>query len=567
MASRTRRSRIARPDERHRTPIKIGGRDDYRSFKFPKSVSIDEIEARRDQLKKVYMACGGWNDLSNFVADHVRQGTTPVPLPPKDHFVHIGWKDFQGWSLWRATLKKKLPSIQWADLGESQINQHVLAAIRIVKSAEIDDAAEAIASIDRTMPSPTRPIAGSFAGALKAYESYVQKLEPLNFDRQGKIRQLLQRHADQPLATLGLDACRSLIDYWRHRPPRHDGKGRYSEKRSREQLRELVRFLGWLHLSEEYSWTEPESFLRLDRSISTQGKERKSVLDGKMPVFSLNDLATLVRNAGMPEKLWIVWCLNTSHGAAEVGRVQWEDLALEQDHPWRRSGLNVEPGGSWVGLIRPKTEVLGWWLLWPETVALLQRWKNECQAIFGREVEPTDPLIVRSTGKPLYDEKSKNAQAGFANQFDRLKKQCKRLGTPVQNLPPGTLRDQFPDWCGGDEGDATIASVQLAHGIPYKGDKLLYAHYANKPWRKLFEKQLAFREHCRPVLKAIDDSPPLHPKVQELAALWPTLRGKKTERVKTASAQLAVSIASIYRYLALLPDDVKDGGGQTEAVG
>ena len=392
-------------------------------------------------------------------------------------------------------------------------------------------------------------IPGTLYEAMDAYAAYVKELQPSNHDRHGKIRQLKERHSDQPLATLGLDACRTMIDYWRQRPPRHDGDGQYGNKRSREQLRERDRFFGWLHLSEKFAWLEPEGFSRLERSIIDDGNGRKSILESKMPVFALKDLANLVRFAGMPERLWIVWCLNTSHGAAEVGRVQWEDIFLDQDHPWREKGLSIWEGGNWVGFLRPKTDVLGWWMLWPETVELLRAWKDQCRDIFGRDVTPQDTLIVRDSGAPLYNEKSKNAQSAFANQLNRLKKKCGRMGFPVADLPTGTLRDQFPDWCGGDEGDATVASGQLAHGVPHKGDKLLYKHYANRPWRRLFEKQEEFRAYCRPVLDVIGEKPLLPPKVRELAELWPTLSGKKLEKVKAAAAALKVSTATVYRYL------------------
>jgi hypothetical protein len=128
------------------------------------------------------------------------------------------------------------------------------------------------------------------------------------------------------------------------------------------------------------------------------------------------------------------------------------------------------------------------------------------------------------------------------------------MGFPVADLPPGTLRNQFSDWCGGEEADATVASVALAHGIPHKGDKLLYKHYANRPWKRLFEKQQEFREYCRPVLEAIKQNPLLPPNKREITELWPTLSGKQMERVTAAARALEVSNTTIYRYLERLPE-------------
>lgn len=535
--------------------MKVGGRDDFRVFKFSKSVSDQQVEERVQRLKEIYTTCGGWNALSNEIATHVRHGVVPVPLPDKTLSGLIGIT-YDGWVQWRAVLVAAMPSIPWATLGESTVNSHVVAAIRHVAMNRLNKAASTIAQIDGTPEQVAQPIQGTLHEGFSDYLSYVEKIQPTNFDRHGKIRQFLQRHDDVPLATLGLDTCRGLFDYWRQRPPRHDGKGSYSEKRSGEQVRELDRFFGWMHLSDDFDWREPEDFHRLERSVIRGPVTKKSIVDSKMLVFDLKDLATLVRHATLPTKLWIVWCLNTSHGAAEVGRVEWEDIFLNQDHPWRAKGLNIWEGGDWIGFLRPKTDVLGWWLLWPETVELVLKWKEECRSIFGREVGPQDTLIVRDTGAPLYGT-NKNGQSGFYNQFDRLKKKCNRMGHPVADHPPGTLRNQFSDWCGGDEAEATVAGVALAHGLPYRGDKLLYKHYANRPWRRLFEKQQEYRDYCQPVLDAINANPPLPPKLQKFSELWPTLSGKRMERVKAAARALEVSTTTVYRYLDRLEEGVE----------
>lgn len=559
MNKETRQSRIPKRNEKGQCPVKIGGRDDCRVFKFSRTVSDAEVEQRSDRLKEVYDVCGGWTELANVIADSVRAGVVPVPLPDKELCGLLGVK-YDGLVHWRSVLVNRLPRIPWAALGESTASQGVLGAIRQLAMGQLNQAAETVASIDRTPPQQVvAPIKGSLHEALRAYAAQALKEDAGNHDRHGKIRQMLERHPDQPLATLGIDGVRSLFFYWRQRPLRNDApvmadgsapvgdQYYYSEKRSREQLSELIRFLKWLHLSQQFAWRHPDDFHLLDRSIRPAEKS-KSILQSQMPIFKMDDLAILVRHAGLCEKLWIVWCLNCSHGAAEVGRVQWEDIYLDQDHPWKSQGLDVWPGGNWVGFLRPKTDVVGWWLLWPETVELLLEWKEHCRSIFDRPVVATDPLIVRESGAPLYGG-NKNGQAGFANQFARLKKRCERMGCPVANLPAGTLRNQFSDWCGGGEADATVASVALSHGIPHKGDKLLYKHYSNRPWKRLFEKQMEFQEVCRPVLNAIKETPALPPKMRELAEIWDSLQGTKMERVKAAAAALGCSVMTIYRHL------------------
>lgn len=555
----TRNARTPKRNSKGQRPVKVGGRSDYRVFKFSKHVSEKEADARTIRLKEVYDVCGGWNDLSNFIAESVRNGVVPVPLPNRELSIHLGM-EWDGWVRWRKLLVTKLPSIPWATLSEANTEAPILAALRSITMDQLNEAAATIASLDQKSLPVVAPIAGSLHEALTAYQSYIVETEPNNTDRHSKIRQLIERHSDQPLATLGLDACRDLFNYWRQRAPRLDGKGQYSPKRSREQLAELVRFFEWMHLSEKFAWREPNDFHRLDRSISKEGSDRKSLKKIVISVFNMNDLATLVRHADMPEKLWIIWCLNTAHGAAEVGRVQWEDIYLNQDHPWRSDGLKIWEGGDWIGFLRPKTDVLGWWFLWPETVELLKQWKDHCEKnIFKRMVTPEDILIVRKSGSPLYGT-SKNGQSGFANSFKSLKKSCKRTGNPVANLPPGTLRDQFSDWCGGDEAEATVASVALTHGTPHGTDKLLYKHYSNRPWRKLFEKQIEFRDYCRPVLNAINEPKPLSLKRVEFSKVWPGLTGTKMDRVSEAAVLLEVSKSTIYRYLEDLNEPDSSSG-------
>lgn len=97
----------------------------------------------------------------------------------------------------------------------------------------------------------------------------------------------------------------------------------------------------------------------------------------------------------------MTWCLNTAHGAAELGRVTWDDLFLHQDHPWRSQGLHVDAGGDWMGFLRPKSDVLGWWRLWPETVALIEEWKPEAERLLGRKIKDTDRLILTEAGLPI----------------------------------------------------------------------------------------------------------------------------------------------------------------------
>jgi len=72
----------------------------------------------------------------------------------------------------------------------------------------------------------------------------------------------------------------------------------------------------------------------------------KSIDKMSIEVFKEDELKALLTAGDLVQKLIVRWCLNTAHGAAELGRVTWEDLYLNQDHPWPGQGLNA--GGDWI---------------------------------------------------------------------------------------------------------------------------------------------------------------------------------------------------------------------------
>ena len=217
--------------------------------------------------------------------------------------------------------------------------------------------------------------------------------------------------------------------------------------------------------------------------------------------------------------------MNCAHGAAEFGRVEWGDLFLRQEHPWRKHGLKIETTeeDGWVGFIRPKSGVLGWWWLWPETIHLIEWWRSEWKRNLSREAIGEDRVLLTKAGAPLYRDESRNAQTGFGNAWSRLldRIQLNEGEAAIRRLPFGTLRNQLPDWLGGGQAEAVVASVALCHGIPHGEDKLLYKHYSNKPWGGLFRAQREFRGHLRPMFEAVADVLTVYdPLADHLNRLW-----------------------------------------------
>ena len=496
-----------------RQQLRIGTRTHNRVFKFNRSWSIDDVDRVKRQLQDVFDFWECWNATSNAVADNLKKGVNPVPIPEpilddmpetvlrdvlqrqriqipalNEHGFSIGRVPLPEIDLpfWESILRRHLPSINWASLGQS-IPVELLERLRSEQLETLQQSADVVASIDTRPKSKATAVKGTLQDALKKYDEYVKNDQPANLDRHSKIKQLINRHSDIPLASLDIEQCRILIDYWRLRPMRHDKKGQYSEKRSTEQLAELDNFFEHTHLSTDFAWRMPDDLQLLKRTVSKD--EKKSLTYISIPLFSVNELKQLMNSGDTIQRLIVTWCLNCAHGAAEIGRITWGDIYLNQYHPWKSQGLKIESGGNWTGFFRHKTKVAGWWSLWPETVELIKEWKPQAEQLLKREIIDTDRLILTQDGLSMYKDESKNAQSKFAKVFNDIRTLAK-----VSDLPFGTLRNQLPDWLSTTQGDAVAASVALAHGIPHKGDKLLFAHYSNRPWSNLFEHQRQFRE-------------------------------------------------------------------------
>ena len=413
-------------------------------------------------------------------------------------------------------------------------------------------------------PAPSTPlVVGTFHEALSAYEEVRRKdfvLPDGSFDGSGHhmlgiIRASRERMGDFLLAELDLARCQTVIDFWRLRPANLRTDEPLSKKTCTNYLGEIRRFFDWLHITKDFGWRIPEDFTHLKWRVRELPTDRPSLNEMEIKTYSVEELTVLYKYAIPSERLLMVWCLNCAHGAAEMGRVEWEDVLLFQEHPWKKQGLKVESSeqDTWCGFIRPKSGVLGWWLLWPETVQLVQWWKKEITSYLGREPTNEQRVVLTKTGTSLYRDESRNAQTGFTNAWtrlaDRIPEKDGETKIAVRRLPFGTLRNQLPDWLGGEQARAIVASVALSHGIPHKGDKLLYKHYSNRPWAALFQAQREYRTHLQPMFDAVPDPlveyDPVKDKVQ---AMW----AKGERRVRRMVEEMGVSDMTIRRRLKVL---------------
>lgn len=520
-----------------------------RRFRCPKGTAKQEADRRFlliEQLwrdNEVFCHRTGrpveWNSLVSDLADTIRLGSARLPLPDLDTLfeyfpdepeisainrfsienedeVQSGDVDDLDFDLVLNVFElchRHFPSVPWQLPPRQQteiVAHHERQARHSIKKFAGATGAKP--------PDPNTPLAqGTLHEALAEYRKEREKeitLPDGNIDATGHfllgmVDSLTKIHPNIPLNMLDLSRCKELIDHWRYRPPSERGdKEPLTAKVCRERLRQLDLFFDWLHLTDKYAWRKPVDLSELDRRIRTLPSDKRSIRELQIPTFSLEELSLIYRHANRFERLLLVWCLNCSFGAAEIGRICWDDLYLHQQHPWTPQGLKVDSTkkDSWCGLLRPKTAVLGWWWLFPETVQLLDWWRNEITTILRQPPKPDGRIVLTGEGTSLYRDLTKNAQSGFNNLWTRL---LKRINTslksdekPIRTLPFGTLRNQLSDWLGGDQNNAVLGSLALAHGVPHKGDDLLYKHYANKPWAALFVAQQRWREHLQPMFES-----------------------------------------------------------------
>jgi hypothetical protein len=323
-----------------------------------------------------------------------------------------------------------------------------------------------------------------------------------------QVDQLLCHHDDVTLSRLDFDGIQKLIDYWRNRPPNRKRAGVTKRNTAANNIEELFRALCWASRSPQFDWRMPADRRDFNRDVVVFHEEqRRLVHEPAKPTFSVERLAELNRWATPLERLLLYLGINCAFGAAESGRLFEQDCYLGKPHPRAASIKNHEfrAGDSYITFVRRKTGAVGDWLLWSPTVEML-RWgiarSNRCSG--------SGLLVVRETGRPLYDEDLKNAQAPFANLWRGLINRVRRMeDSAFPYLPFGALRDTIADEIRQTYSDE-LASLVVAHGSPISEDELL-DRYANRPVGRLFGALRELESFFKPVFDAAPPDPTAQP--------------------------------------------------------
>lgn len=109
-------------------------------------------------------------------------------------------------------------------------------------------------------------------------------------------------------------------------------------------------------------------------------------------------------------------------------------------------------------------------------------------------------------GNPWYKERAKrNPQAKFTNVFTALIRRIQKSQPSFRKLAFGTLRDTLPNMLRLSH-SSEMASICLAHGSTFKGDKLIDC-YTNKPFGRFHDLMRETRSMVEVVFAAVDGDP------------------------------------------------------------
>lgn len=322
--------------------------------------------------------------------------------------------------------------------------------------------------------------------ALDAYKKWIeQEFVDVNGKttqtgvKQAERAERIKRHAkNMPLSSFGIPEIDAIIDYWRKRPRKPiKKKGEkklatepYSFSLCKHTIRLFKHFLKWLHKNPAFPWKKPID-LELDRIKVVPDKETKLTVE----VYTKEELRTLWTQATMIERQFLLLSLNCGFSISEIGTLNWSMIH-----------------GDYIKRVRPKTNVLGQFLLWDITKKALG--------------EPKKSGLVFTTERGvglLEPTKGNYRGARIPNTWYRLLRRVKKFDSGFKSLGFHHLRKTAGDLMRRFSDGETMA-VFLCHGKPVKTDALASV-YSNPVFERVFEGQRRVYEYLADIFTPLEE--------------------------------------------------------------
>ena len=370
--------------------------------------------------------------------------------------------------------------------------------------------------------------------AIAAYQDHV-KAEYLEDDghvtdngktKLDQCKQLLSYLPDCDLGGLDWVRCDELFGILRKRPHSKRHKRSMARKSCTNLIGELGRFFNWLHLNPNWNWRKPEDFHLIKKSPREldEDVEREAA---DVPVFSADQIKTLLQHALPMERVFILLALNCAYGADQLGRLRTSHLHLNEN------------GVSYIRRIRRKKKTRSIHLLWEPTVRAI-RW-----ALEQRKDNDAPILLLNEAGKPYwYKTKGGNRSQQIPNAWYRLLNRI-RKHSPFPKHGFNTLRDTSAQWVRDIAGEET-ASLHLAHKRQSRDENL--RRYTNSARKRHFKALRKLERKLEQVFTVLEAEPPKNQIGLEKVDLIKALH-KKGVPIMEIARTVGVSQGTVYRHV------------------
>jgi hypothetical protein len=296
----------------------------------------------------------------------------------------------------------------------------------------------------------------------------------------GQVARLKDRHADMPLAGLGLDEMEEMIKFWAKRPKAKSGKV-CAYDTCKKQIEQLRRFFKWLPRA-KYGWRKPELFGdKKFQVVSLPEDNKKRQRAEQIRLHTKDELKTLLQYASPIMRAYILLGLNCDFSIAEFASLDREEVQ-----------------GDYIKRIRRKTGVYGEWKLWPETKEAMAEGIKRADAVGEKNL-----VFVTNNGIP-YDARTKGGKKSskLASLWNNLHETIKKEEDPnFRHLPPKQLRKTAHGLMR-ELVDGEIAGLFACRGTPVKSDQLAEV-YSNPIWKKVHQACDDLRKELRHVLEVL----------------------------------------------------------------
>ena len=558
MATRT--GRLSKPDSQghyvRQLGWKIGPGDKRVQHKFRLGTDKREAQRRDDRLRQIWEQIEGdhrvdqpvWDELTLEIARQVSKGVEEISLAPggddeadtdyarrlqetQNRFPTLRFSptDKARYARGigdRAFELRDIVAIDnpYEDFFKQQADADLLVAppLQPQPLAAVADAGLSIEMVPTRHPQSQQAVDDGLS-LHQAMDAYIVWIKEHYFDVElddvsdyghtkiGQIETIKSRHDDVPLFTIDYDDIERMYRFWRQRPAKKTRNGK-QERISRESVRhyigELHRFFKWLHRSGSFAWKKPDDFNDIDRSIPPDTETIKKSIRS-VDTFRLEELQLLNQYATPMDRLYLMLALNCGFGAKEIATLTIGEVFLHQalsEEEQEAFNFPSTSADSFVTLVRNKTTIVGKYLLFQQTVQMLE-W-SMARRLRQPNPTPEQRLILNNNGMPLDKQSLRgNPSRQIPNSFARLKQRIRDDENAISDLPFKYLRKTAGDLMRRFS-DGEVAAVFLLHGQPVKADRLSDA-YTNRPFGKVYEAIRRVEEFLQPVIAEVTGDPTL----------------------------------------------------------